>query len=284
MCNGSAKCAASLKNVIRRKRSRHRHRSRRTCARGRRPAIAQPSIGPMPLLRTACPNRSRLNGTPGGRRMLYGCRFSIALAASSAVSSLRAEVTPKDPFVVRAPLDGVIDKLFAQPNQCAALPRHGRRSRQSCRARCAIAGKRVWWSAACAVAAGHASARAARGHLSRTDRRVPRERGVAARDRRHRDDRRVASKFCVASVEVACGRICARGWRLTMRSPSVATIVMPKTIACSAVTSPKTYNAPVCDARPRQRRPTPRCTYRARVCRPRLTCASGSPHRQPTCR
>lgn len=28
-----------------------------------------------------------------------------------------AEVTPKDPFVVRAPLDGVIDRLFAQPNQ-----------------------------------------------------------------------------------------------------------------------------------------------------------------------
>jgi hypothetical protein len=28
-----------------------------------------------------------------------------------------AEVTPKDPFVVRAPLDGVIDHLYVQPNQ-----------------------------------------------------------------------------------------------------------------------------------------------------------------------
>ena len=28
-----------------------------------------------------------------------------------------AEVTPKDPFVVRAPLDGVIDRLYVQPNQ-----------------------------------------------------------------------------------------------------------------------------------------------------------------------
>lgn len=31
-----------------------------------------------------------------------------------------AEVTPKDPFVVRAPLDGVIDHLYAQPNQRVA--------------------------------------------------------------------------------------------------------------------------------------------------------------------
>ena len=31
-----------------------------------------------------------------------------------------AEVTPKDPFVVRAPLDGVIDHLFAQPNERVA--------------------------------------------------------------------------------------------------------------------------------------------------------------------
>ncbi|HEV3429266.1 MAG TPA: HlyD family efflux transporter periplasmic adaptor subunit [Paraburkholderia sp.] len=28
-----------------------------------------------------------------------------------------AEVTPRDPFVVRAPLDGVIDRLYVQPNQ-----------------------------------------------------------------------------------------------------------------------------------------------------------------------
>ncbi|RDU95938.1 efflux RND transporter periplasmic adaptor subunit [Trinickia dinghuensis] len=31
-----------------------------------------------------------------------------------------AEVTAKDPFVVRAPLDGVIDKIYAQPNQRVA--------------------------------------------------------------------------------------------------------------------------------------------------------------------
>ncbi|RAS23471.1 efflux RND transporter periplasmic adaptor subunit [Paraburkholderia bryophila] len=31
-----------------------------------------------------------------------------------------AEVTPKDPFVVRAPLDGVIDRLYVQPNQPVA--------------------------------------------------------------------------------------------------------------------------------------------------------------------
>lgn len=52
----------------------------------------------------------------------YRRRAAVAIACALVVPVpltvlAPAEVTPKDPFVVRAPLDGVIDRLFAQPNQ-----------------------------------------------------------------------------------------------------------------------------------------------------------------------
>ncbi|HTH75574.1 MAG TPA: HlyD family efflux transporter periplasmic adaptor subunit, partial [Trinickia sp.] len=52
----------------------------------------------------------------------YRRRVLVALACALVVPVpltvlAPAEVTAKDPFVVRAPLDGVIDHLFAQPNQ-----------------------------------------------------------------------------------------------------------------------------------------------------------------------
>ncbi len=50
------------------------------------------------------------------RRLLAAIACALVLPVPLTVLA-PAEVTPKDPFVVRAPLDGVIDKLFAQPNQ-----------------------------------------------------------------------------------------------------------------------------------------------------------------------
>lgn len=50
------------------------------------------------------------------RRLLAAVAFALVIPVPLTVLA-PAEVTPKDPFVVRAPLDGVIDKLFAQPNQ-----------------------------------------------------------------------------------------------------------------------------------------------------------------------
>jgi hypothetical protein len=53
------------------------------------------------------------------RRVLAG--LAVALVVPVPLTVLApAEVTPKDPFVVRAPLDGVIERLFAQPNQRVA--------------------------------------------------------------------------------------------------------------------------------------------------------------------
>jgi multidrug resistance efflux pump len=62
--------------------------------------------------------RARSLLQPGRRQ-----RQVVALVAVVCVLPVRlsvlapAEVTPKDPFVVRAPLEGVIDRLYVQPNQ-----------------------------------------------------------------------------------------------------------------------------------------------------------------------
>lgn len=50
------------------------------------------------------------------RRVLVAATCALVLPVPLTVLA-PAEVTPKDPFVVRAPLDGVIDRLLAQPNQ-----------------------------------------------------------------------------------------------------------------------------------------------------------------------
>lgn len=50
------------------------------------------------------------------RRVLVAAACALVVPVPLTVLA-PAEVTPKDPFVVRAPLDGVIDHLFAQPNQ-----------------------------------------------------------------------------------------------------------------------------------------------------------------------
>ena len=62
--------------------------------------------------------RARSVLRPGRRQ-----RQALAIVAAVCIVPVRlsvlapAEVTPKDPFVVRAPLDGVIDRLYVQPNQ-----------------------------------------------------------------------------------------------------------------------------------------------------------------------
>ncbi len=62
--------------------------------------------------------RARALLQPGRRR-----RRTLALLALLGILPVRlsvlapAEVTAKDPFVVRAPLDGVVDRLYVQPNQ-----------------------------------------------------------------------------------------------------------------------------------------------------------------------
>ncbi|NIF81841.1 HlyD family efflux transporter periplasmic adaptor subunit, partial [Paraburkholderia sp. Cy-641] len=50
------------------------------------------------------------------RRVLIGLAVACVIPLRLTVLA-PAEVTPKDPFVVRAPLDGVIDRLYVKPNQ-----------------------------------------------------------------------------------------------------------------------------------------------------------------------
>lgn len=65
--------------------------------------------------------RARLALRVGKYRRRVLIAAACALVAPVPLTVLApAEVTPKDPFVVRAPLDGVIDRLFAQPNQRVA--------------------------------------------------------------------------------------------------------------------------------------------------------------------
>lgn len=50
------------------------------------------------------------------RRVLIGLALVCVIPLHLSLLA-PAEVTPKDPFVVRAPLEGVIDRLYVQPNQ-----------------------------------------------------------------------------------------------------------------------------------------------------------------------
>jgi hypothetical protein len=50
------------------------------------------------------------------RRVLIGAALACVIPLRLTVLA-PAEVTPKDPFIVRSPLDGVIDHLYVQPNQ-----------------------------------------------------------------------------------------------------------------------------------------------------------------------
>jgi hypothetical protein len=62
--------------------------------------------------------RAKLALRSGKHRRRVLAAIAVALVVPVPLTVLApAEVTPKDPFVVRAPLDGVIDRLFAQPNQ-----------------------------------------------------------------------------------------------------------------------------------------------------------------------
>ncbi|KAA0075875.1 efflux RND transporter periplasmic adaptor subunit [Trinickia soli] len=62
--------------------------------------------------------RAKLTLRAGRHRRRVLAALAIGLVVPVPLTVLApAEVTPKDPFVVRAPLDGVIDRLFAQPNQ-----------------------------------------------------------------------------------------------------------------------------------------------------------------------
>ncbi|PMS32177.1 CusB/HlyD membrane fusion family barrel-sandwich protein [Trinickia symbiotica] len=62
--------------------------------------------------------RGKLALRAGKHRRRVIAAIAVALVVPVPLTVLApAEVTPKDPFVVRAPLDGVIDRLFAQPNQ-----------------------------------------------------------------------------------------------------------------------------------------------------------------------
>ena len=71
--------------------------------------------------RTSWLERAKLALRAGKHR-----RRALAVAACALIVPVPltvlapAEVTAKDPFVVRAPLDGVIDRLYAQPNQRVA--------------------------------------------------------------------------------------------------------------------------------------------------------------------
>ncbi|HEF5871212.1 TPA: HlyD family efflux transporter periplasmic adaptor subunit [Burkholderia cenocepacia] len=65
--------------------------------------------------------RAQLALRAGKQRRRALAAVAVALVVPVPLTVLApAEVTPKDPFVVRAPLDGVIDHLFAQPNQRVA--------------------------------------------------------------------------------------------------------------------------------------------------------------------
>ena len=62
--------------------------------------------------------RAKLTLRAGKHRRRALAALVLALVVPVPLTVLApAEVTAKDPFVVRAPLDGVIDRLFAQPNQ-----------------------------------------------------------------------------------------------------------------------------------------------------------------------
>jgi multidrug resistance efflux pump len=62
---------------------------------------------------------SLLRGGPRQRWAMAALAIVCVLPVRLAVLA-PAEVTAKDPFVVRAPLDGVIDRLYVQPNQTVA--------------------------------------------------------------------------------------------------------------------------------------------------------------------
>lgn len=53
----------------------------------------------------------------GRRRWFWGGALVIALFPVEQSVLAPAEVVPKDPFLVRAPLDGVIERMLVQPNQ-----------------------------------------------------------------------------------------------------------------------------------------------------------------------
>ena len=62
--------------------------------------------------------RARSLLQPGRRQRQVVVIVAIVCVLPVRLSVLApAEVTPKDPFVVRAPLEGVIDRLYVQPNQ-----------------------------------------------------------------------------------------------------------------------------------------------------------------------
>jgi hypothetical protein len=81
--------------------------------------------------------RARLLLRPGKVRRRALAALAVLCVVPVPLSVLApAEVTAKDPFVVRAPLDGVIDRLYTQPNQRVtpgtplfALDSHDTRSR-----------------------------------------------------------------------------------------------------------------------------------------------------------
>jgi hypothetical protein len=65
--------------------------------------------------------RARLVLRPGKvRRRVLAALVLLCVAPVPLTVLAPAEVTAKDPFVVRAPLDGVIDRLYTQPNQRVA--------------------------------------------------------------------------------------------------------------------------------------------------------------------
>lgn len=71
--------------------------------------------------RTSWGERAKLALRAGKHRRRVLAALACALVVPVPLTVLApAEVTAKDPFVVRAPLDGVIDRLFAQPNQRVA--------------------------------------------------------------------------------------------------------------------------------------------------------------------
>ncbi|WP_206951261.1 efflux RND transporter periplasmic adaptor subunit [Trinickia acidisoli] len=71
--------------------------------------------------RTSWIERAKLTLRAGKHRRRALAAIACALILPVPLTVLApAEVTAKDPFVVRAPLDGVIDHLFAQPNQRVA--------------------------------------------------------------------------------------------------------------------------------------------------------------------
>ncbi|RKE25167.1 CusB/HlyD membrane fusion family barrel-sandwich protein [Paraburkholderia sp. BL23I1N1] len=71
--------------------------------------------------RTSWTERAKLALRAGKHRRRVLAAIVCALIVPVPLTILApAEVTAKDPFVVRSPLDGVIDRLYAQPNQRVA--------------------------------------------------------------------------------------------------------------------------------------------------------------------